>query len=356
VDVQSEERLLKRGAHRSVRRALEDGRPAAVKSWEAGGPWRSLRARLSARREFELLGRMHSIGLPVPEPLALRARAGRPELVSAWIEGLDLRQRLRAGADPALAVRLGQALARMHGLGVRHADLHAGNVLVDGRGEPWLVDAGGAQLGGTLSRAERRAALVLVCADLREHTTPRWRARAWRAYLEALGERPSADEARAIEARAQERRRAVIARAARRWLRDSGACVRRLGSQGPVLASRDLRLWDGEVLELQASSQTRARRLWLAAVRLCDHGLPCARPLLWFQGGVPRLYFLLPRFAEPAALEVVLAELAPQLVDRGLELLPGSELCAWRDVQGRPWISGPETVRELGGRAPWRSR
>jgi len=356
VDVQFEERLLKRGPHRSVRRALEGGRPAAVKSWEAGGPWRSLRARLSARREYELLGRMHSIGLPVPEPLALRARAGRPELVSAWIEGLDLRQRLHAGADPALALRLGQALARMHALGLRHADLHAGNVLVDGRGEPWLVDAGGARLGGALSRAERRAALVLVCADLREHTSRSWRARAWRAYLEASGASAAADEARTIEALAQERRRAVIARAERRWLRESGACVRRLGSQGPVLASRDLQLAGGEVLELRPASQARARRLWLAAVRLCDHGLPCARPLLWFQGGQPLLHFLLPRFCEPATLDEVLAEIAPQLVDRGLELLPGSELRAWRDAAGKPWISGPEALRELGGRAPWRSR
>ena len=356
MDVQFEERLLKRGRHRSVRRALEDGRPAAVKSWEAGGPWRSLRARVSARREYELLGRMHSIGLPVPEPLALRARAGRQELVSAWIEGLDLRQRLCAGADPALAVRLGQALARMHQLGLRHADLHAGNVLVDRRGEPWLVDAGGAQLGAALSRAERRAALVLVCADLREHTSRSWRARAWRAYLGALGESPSADEARTIEALAQERRRAVIARAQRRWLRDSGACLRRAGSQGPVLASRDLRLAGGEVLELRPTSQARARRYWLSAVRLCDHGLPCARPLLWFQGGRPLVYFLLPRFAEPAALDEVLAELGPQLVDRGLEIPPASELRAWRDASGNPWISGPEALRGLGGRAPWRSR
>src|SRR5258706_7706839 len=141
---------------------LEDGRPAAVKSWDTGGPWRSLRARFSARREYRLLGRLHSIGLPVPEPLALRARAGRPELVSAWIEGLDLRQRLLAGADPGLAARLGRALARMHRLGLRHAHLHAGNVLVDACGEPWLVDAGGARLGAALSPPRRQAALGMV--------------------------------------------------------------------------------------------------------------------------------------------------------------------------------------------------
>jgi len=356
LDVQEPDRLLKRGAHRSVRRTLEDGRPAAVKSWDTAGPWRSLRARYSARREYELLGRLHSIGLPVPEPLALRARAGRPELVSAWIEGVELRQRLLERADPELAVRLGRGLARMHQLGLRHADLHAGNVLVDASGEPWLVDAGGSRLGRSLARAERQAALVMVCADLREHTSRAWRARAWRAYLEALGETASAGEAHTIEALAQERRRAVIARAQRRWLRDSGVCTSRTGSQGPVLASRDLRLAGREVLELRPQSEARARSLWLAAARLCDHGLPCAGPLLWFQGGEALLAFCLPRFAQPAALELVLAELAPQLVDRGLELAQSSELRGWRDERGRPWISGAEHVRELGGRAPWRSR
>jgi len=356
VDVQEPDRLLKRGAHRSVRRTLEDGRPAAVKSWDAGGLWRSLRARTSARREFELLARLHSIGLPVPEPLALRARAGRPELVSAWIDGVDLRQRLLERADPGLAVRLGRGLARMHQLGLRHADLHAGNVLVDASGEPWLVDAGGARLGRSLARAERQAALVMVCADLREHTRRSWRARAWRAYLEALGEPAAADEAPTIEALAQERRRDVIARAQRRWLRDSGVCMRRTGSEGPVLASRDLNLAGREVLELRPRTRARARALWLAAARLCDHGLPSARPLCWFQGGEPLLSFCLPRFAERAALEPVLAELGPQLVDRGLELAQSSDLSGWRDERGRPWISGVERIRELGGRAPWRSR
>jgi tRNA A-37 threonylcarbamoyl transferase component Bud32 len=356
VDVQEPDRLLKRGAHRSVWRTLEDGRPAAVKCWDAGGPWRSLRARVSARREYALLGRLHSIGLPVPEPLALRARAGRPELVSAWIEGQDLRQRLLQGADPGLAARLGRGLARMHQVGLRHADLHAGNVLVDASGEPWMVDAGGARLGRALARAERQAALVMVCADLREHTSRSWRGRAWRAYLEVLGERESAGEARTIEALAQERRRAVIARAQRRWLRDSSSCTRLGGSQGPVLASRDLELAGREVLELRPRSSAHARSLWLAAVRLCDHGLPCAAPLLWFQGGKPRLYFYLPRFARAAVLEEVLAELERQLVDRGLELLRSSDLRAWRDERGQPWISGAEELRELGGRAPWRSR
>jgi tRNA A-37 threonylcarbamoyl transferase component Bud32 len=356
VEAWTEDRLLKRGAQRSVRRTLELGQPSAVKLWEASGPWRSLRARWSARREYRLLGQLHERGLPVPRPIALRQSAGRPELVSSWIEGRELRLCLAEGAGPELARRLGCALARAHRLGLRHADLHAGNVLVDAAGEPWLVDAGGASLGAPLAPAERRAALVMVCADLRETTSRSWRARAWRAYQAELGLHETPAEPRAIEARAQERRRAVIARAQRRWLRDSSSCERHSGSQGPVLASRDLSLEGTELLELRPRSQARARRLWLAAVRLCDHGLPCARPMLWFQGGEPCLAFGLPRFARPTALAEVLAELEESLCDRGLEILPGAELRAWRDERGRPWISGVERIRERAGRAPWRSR
>ena len=63
-----------------------------------------------------------------------------------------------------------------------------------------------------------------------------------------------------------------------------------------------------------------------------------------------------PYFAVLTAPRFKQAELTPLFVDRGLELLPGSELRAWRDAQGRPWISGPEAIRERSGRAPWRSR
>ena len=346
--------MLKRGAERSVRRTSEAGEPAALKRWEPRGAWRALRVRRLARREFELLGRLHALGLPVPRPLALRLGRAGPELASAWVEGVELGQCLSAGADPALAERLGELLARAHQLGLRHTDLHVGNVLVDAAGAPWLVDAGGASLGAALSQSERADALVMVCADLRERTSHAWRARAWRAYRTGLGLAESTREAQAIEALAQERRRDVVRRAQRRWLRDSSSCTQRVGSAGSVLASRDLQLSGNEVLELRPRSNARARRLWLAAVRLCDHGLACARPLLWFQAGEPRVYLGLPRFAEPAVLETVLAELEPKLRDRGLELLPSADLRAWRDEHGRPWVSGVEHPRELRGRAPWR--
>jgi len=356
VDTQEADRVLKRGAHRSVRRTLEQGLPAAVKRWEAGGPWRNLRARSSARREFELAGRLHALGLPVPRPIALREDEGRPELVSDWVEGRELRLCLRAGAPRALAETLGRALARAQRLGLSHADLHAGNVLVDARGDPWLVDLGGAALRASLSPAAREAALVDVCADLREHTSRSWRARALGAYLAELGEPRSAARARAIEARAQEHRREVIRHAQRRWLRDSSSCVRRRGQSGPLLASRDLDLSGSDLLELCPRSSVRARRLWLAAVRLCDHGLSCARPLLWFQGGEPLLAFGLPRHAQPAELGPALAELEPQLCDRGLSIGPGPDLRAWRGPDGRATLSGVEHIRERAGRAPWRSR
>lgn len=346
--------MLKQGALRSVWRTLEDGVPAVAKRWEPAGTWRGLRARRSARREFELLGRLLALGLPVPRPLALRQRGTAPELVTAFVEGVELGERLRSPAGPELAEHLGRALARAQRLGLRHTDLHAGNVLVDTHGEAWLIDAGGASLGTPLAGAEREEALVMVCADLRERTRRSWRARALRAYHAELGLEDCADQSRRIEARAQERRRTVIAHAQRRWLRDSSSCVRSDGPQGTRLSARTgagalERIWS-----LSPRTPSRARALWLAAVRLCDHGLRCARPLEWSQGAPARVDFALPLEARACALEAALAELEPLLGDRGLAIEPSADLCAFRDARGAAILAGAEHIRERGGSAPWK--
>jgi len=95
--------------------------------------------------EFRLARALHTLGLPVPAPLA----------ACYWRKGLFYRaaillERLQ-GVTPfaALVAAQGEAapwesagrlLARFHRAGLDHADLNAGNILFDAFGKGWLID------------------------------------------------------------------------------------------------------------------------------------------------------------------------------------------------------------------------
>jgi len=102
--------------------------------------------RTRAFREFQLLGQLAGLGLPVPAPIAARyAREGlnyRADLLVRLIpSGETLAERIARGAlDAALADRVGTTIARFHAAGARHADLNAHNVLIDAREAIWLID------------------------------------------------------------------------------------------------------------------------------------------------------------------------------------------------------------------------
>lgn len=105
-------------------------------------------------RELQLTHALHVAGLPVPQPIAARVvRAG------AWYRGDFITRRLTAtrtlaecltgylakplasDTNPAeLFAAVGRCIARFHRAGVHHADLNAHNVLIDTRGEVFLID------------------------------------------------------------------------------------------------------------------------------------------------------------------------------------------------------------------------
>ena len=97
-------------------------------------------------REWRLLAELREQGLPVPTPVAARARRQglgyRADLVTAAIPGATpLDQRLRAGSvDPAVWRRVGTAIRRFHTAGACHADLNVRNILLDHQDTPWLID------------------------------------------------------------------------------------------------------------------------------------------------------------------------------------------------------------------------
>ena len=103
-------------------------------------------ARNRAFRELRLLAALTERGLPVPRPVAASYRREgctyQAELVTVklpdarsladwWLAG-------EAGVQDWAAV--GRCLRRFHDAGVRHADLNANNIMLDGRGGIWLLD------------------------------------------------------------------------------------------------------------------------------------------------------------------------------------------------------------------------
>jgi 3-deoxy-D-manno-octulosonic acid kinase len=99
--------------------------------------------RVRSLREFALLRHLHSLGLPVPAPIAAfyrrtgwRYRAAilveRVPGASSMVEAVD------AGDAPWDAI--GCAIARCHARRAHHVDLNANNLLLDRARQPWLID------------------------------------------------------------------------------------------------------------------------------------------------------------------------------------------------------------------------
>ena len=93
--------------------------------------------------EFRLTRALHTLGLPVPRPIAAcywRRGAGyRAAILLERLPGVRSLAALAAD-DPATAPweATGELLARFHRAGLDHADLNAHNILFDDEG--WLID------------------------------------------------------------------------------------------------------------------------------------------------------------------------------------------------------------------------
>jgi len=147
-------------------------------------------------REFHLLRRLSAAGLPVPAPLAAACERAflscRCAILMQRIEGVaplaQFAGRAEAGSP---AWRLAGACIRdFHRSGVRHADLNAGNILIDDRhGRAFLVDfdrgsyTPGKPVEGSANLARLRRSLSRLWPS---GSRPGFEA-CWRALLEGYG-------------------------------------------------------------------------------------------------------------------------------------------------------------------------
>lgn len=164
-------------------------------------------------REYRALARLRTGSVPAVRPVAAcaiwegRRLAAHALLTEAIGEASDLDARLRDPRDPLtrsfaarrdLAVRLGQALRKMHALPFVHRDCHARNVLVrvDGaRTSLWFLDC---RRGGARARGGALGDLATLDRDLRGRLTRGERRAALAAYLDG---RDAKDLVRRLAAR-----------------------------------------------------------------------------------------------------------------------------------------------------------
>ena len=97
-------------------------------------------------QEFDLLGWMHTKGLPVPRPVAAQYKPSGPfyraHLITERIPNArPLEEFLREAALPAQTwTAVGTTIKQLHHHGVFHSDLNCRNILIDADQRVWLID------------------------------------------------------------------------------------------------------------------------------------------------------------------------------------------------------------------------
>lgn len=331
--------LLKDGPRRSV--STDRSGTLVVKRFHDPALFGSLRDRLRARREFRMLLYLARSGLPVPAPLDLRRRDHGWEVLMARIQNAEplavylAERREPAGGWSRLLTTLGRILARLELASVDWPDLHAGNVLVDGRGNAWLVDFHHARVTrGSLNQRRCIEHLIRFAALSRESLPARLRLRFVVAWKRELARSPDLPEGlrfsgaalERIERQARELRRSLVEKGAGRWLRSSSRVRVEEDAKGITIerVESSASAFHGPALAVEGLSCAEARARWIQAVRLEEHGIPVLRPLrlqMWAEKG--SVFFERASLAPPwleQDPERVRARFVELLRDRGLAL------------------------------------
>lgn len=290
--------VLKSNVKRTVTLEEFGADTCVVKRFHAPGRLDRLRDGLRARRERQVLERLRARGLPVPRALAVRRRAGAWELVLEHVPGQDLDRLLNGevpwpGPPGRIAGELGRLFARLVVDGIHLDDLHAGNIRIDEKGRPVLLDLARV---GSRRRGSLVEKLASLAAGVRECSVPRFRARFLISFLASVGSESMRGEdpttlAEEIEARARILRRRNVKKRVARWWRESGdtRSFEHGGRRGVVARSLDDSALAaclegaagaaGPDVEVLAHHGAGARERWERSARLRMHGLPGPRPI-----------------------------------------------------------------------------
>ena len=350
------------------RRVWREGE-IVIKAFRHPAPWWRWRDRWRARNEVAVLSFLHARGLCVPRALGVERADGWWHARLEWIEDArTLEEPLQAGpglgsSRGRLASSVGAAVARLHLAGVDQPDFHAGNFLVDRAARIWAIDFHKARLRPHLGRRRLLASLARLGGEVRERTTPRERARFFAAWWRALGDDlrrelgARAELAHELERLARADRLATVKENLDRWLRESERCRAIRARGGEHLLRRDLEarrqsefeaaLTGGAAPEralVHRGTRRSVRSRWLAAARLCEHGLPAARPAaLCLSRRAALALYELPWNGEPLGE----ARLSPAALERSQREL--SALCAAalerglvRGSDAQDWSAGLE--------------
>ncbi len=216
---------VKHNATRTVWRAQLDGSAVYIKHFHAGGAVARLKGLLrgsDARRELAFSRHLRGAGVEAIEVLAIGEGKGRAWVVSRAVEPAEpldawherVQREGHAGPRLRSATRaLAELVGRMHLAGVRHLDLHSGNILVQEEGGVLhlvLTDLHRVTRRRRLTRRGRAKDLALLLHD-RLHATGRAERvrflarylavtggpgtlRGWRAMVEPLAQAHSASQ------------------------------------------------------------------------------------------------------------------------------------------------------------------
>lgn len=151
------------GRGRTVRLLLNGIGRVVIKHYRRGGVLGRVVShrylRLGATRcenEFQMLLRVRAMGVSAPEPILFAYRGSL--LYKAWLVTREVERSkslfqlaqeggVQGGLDPvAITEKVADLVTRLIVNGVKHVDLHPGNVLIDEHGDVFLIDFDKAQI------------------------------------------------------------------------------------------------------------------------------------------------------------------------------------------------------------------